>query len=187
MEDSGPPGGFGNLDYSTRKMKLRAIIAGTETDVEIRRNGNRVSASIDGRNYELDVHQSTPQILMRDADGQVFDCRVESAPSASQPLDVFVGTSHYSITLVDPKRLRAAAAAGGHADGAARIVAPMPGKVVRVLVEQGAQVEAGTGVVVVEAMKMQNEMKAPKAGTVSAINVEIGATVNGGDVLAVIE
>jgi biotin carboxyl carrier protein len=58
---------------------------------------------------------------------------------------------------------------------------------VRVLVAVGAQIEAGAGVVVVEAMKMQNEMKSPKAGTVSAVNVAVGSTVNSGDVLAVIE
>jgi biotin carboxyl carrier protein len=63
----------------------------------------------------------------------------------------------------------------------------MPGKVVRVLVAKGESVEAGAGIVVVEAMKMQNEMKAPKAGTVATLNVEVGTTVNGGDVLAVIE
>jgi len=63
----------------------------------------------------------------------------------------------------------------------------MPGKVVRVLVEAGQQVEVGQGVVVVEAMKMQNEMKSPKAGTVAEIRAEAGATVNAGDVLAVIE
>jgi biotin carboxyl carrier protein len=63
----------------------------------------------------------------------------------------------------------------------------MPGKIVRVLVQAGAQVEAGAGVVVVEAMKMQNEMKAPKAGVVVSVKAEEGATVNAGDVLAVIE
>ena len=63
----------------------------------------------------------------------------------------------------------------------------MPGKVVRVMVEAGAEVEAGDGIVVVEAMKMQNEMKSPRAGKVLTVNVEVGTTVNGGDVLAVIE
>ena len=63
----------------------------------------------------------------------------------------------------------------------------MPGKIVRVLVEAGANVAAGDGVIVVEAMKMQNEMKAPKAGIVISINAKEGATVNAGDVLAVIE
>ena len=63
----------------------------------------------------------------------------------------------------------------------------MPGKVVRILVAIGDQVNAGAGIVVVEAMKMQNEMKTPKAGKVTALDIQIGDTVNGGDVLAVIE
>jgi biotin carboxyl carrier protein len=63
----------------------------------------------------------------------------------------------------------------------------MPGKVVRVLVEQGASVEAGQGLVVVEAMKMQNEMKSPRAGRVTELHAQAGATVNTGDLLAIIE
>ena len=74
-----------------------------------------------------------------------------------------------------------------HHPGAAEIISPMPGKIVRVLVEAGAHVEAGAGIIVVEAMKMQNEMKAPKAGVVVSINAAVAATVNAGDVLAVIE
>jgi len=69
----------------------------------------------------------------------------------------------------------------------AEIVAPMPGKVVRVQVEAGATVEKGVGVIVVEAMKMQNEMKSPRAGVVVSVNVKPGDTVNAGDVLAVLE
>jgi biotin carboxyl carrier protein len=120
-------------------------------------------------------------------DGQVFDCRVEGQPASGQAVDVFVGSDYYAVTLTDPKRLRGATTAHALSDGAARIVAPMPGKIVRVLVAKGASVEAGAGIVVVEAMKMQNEMKAPKTGTVVTLNVEVGTTVNGGDVLAVIE
>ena len=63
----------------------------------------------------------------------------------------------------------------------------MPGKVVRVLVEEKAEVEAGQGVIVVEAMKMQNEIKSPKQGRVVKIVAQVGASVNAGDVLAVIE
>jgi biotin carboxyl carrier protein len=63
----------------------------------------------------------------------------------------------------------------------------MPGKIVRVLVSQGAEVEAGTGVLVVEAMKMQNEIKSPKKGTIQKILVSEGAAVNAGDVLAIVE
>ncbi len=168
-------------------MKLHATIANLEVSVEIRRHGERLFANVDGREYELDAHQSASSVMLRTTDGRVFDCRVAGKPSSGRCLDVFVGPRQYAVTLTDPKRLRGAAVAGGQADGVARIVAPMPGKIVRVLVEQGAQVEAGVGVIVVEAMKMQNEMKAPKAGVVTALNVSVGATVNGGDVLAVIE
>jgi len=63
----------------------------------------------------------------------------------------------------------------------------MPGKVIRLLAAGGDEVEAGQGLLVVEAMKMQNEMKSPRAGKVLNVNVEVGTTVNGGDVLAVIE
>ncbi|MFY9618637.1 MAG: biotin/lipoyl-containing protein [Pyrinomonadaceae bacterium] len=168
-------------------MKLRAIIQDVEIDVEIRREAGQVFAKVDGREYLLEANPSPSGVSLLTADGQVFDCRIEGHSSAGQPVDVFVGTDQYAVTLIDPKRLRSAAAANAEADGAARIVAPMPGKVVRVLVEKGASVEAGAGIVVVEAMKMQNEMKAPKAGTVVTLNVEVGATVNGGDVLAVIE
>ena len=168
-------------------MKLHATIRDAQVNVEIRREARKVFASVAGREYQLEAHTSPAGVTLFAANGLVFDCRVEGQPASGQAVDVFVGTDQYAITVIDPKRLRGAAAASAHADGAARIVASMPGKVVRVLVSEGQSVEAGAGVVVVEAMKMQNEMKAPKAGTVATLNVEVGTTVNGGDVLAVIE
>ena len=66
-------------------------------------------------------------------------------------------------------------------------MAPMPGKVVRLLCAAGDQVTAGQGVAVVEAMKMQNEVQSPKAGQVLELRVREGQTVNAGEVLAVIE
>ena len=117
----------------------------------------------------------------------VFDCRVEGRPESRKAVDVAVGATQYQVTVTDPKRFRGASTAGAPGDGAARITAAMPGKVVRMLVNLGNKVEIGAGIVVVEAMKMQNELKSPKAGTVVALNVQTGATVSGGDVLAVIE
>src|SRR5207302_7027471 len=102
-------------------------------------------------------------------------------------IDVIVGATCYAIALTDPKRLRGSKALDTHTVEAAQIVAPMPGKVARVLVEVGEQIDAGSGIMVVEAMKMQNELKSPKAGVVLALNVQTGATVNAGDVLAVVE
>ena len=168
-------------------MKLQATIAGLELAVEVRRHGEVVMATIDGREYQLEAHQSGSSVTLRTSGGKMFDCRVEGKALSGETVDVFIGPRHYAVTLTDPKRLRSMGAVGGHADGTARIIAPMPGKVVRVMVEQGAHVEAGAGVIVVEAMKMQNEIKAPKAGVVVTLNATVGATVNGGDVLAVIE
>jgi biotin carboxyl carrier protein len=168
-------------------MKLHAVIANYQTDIQIADEGGRLFAEIDDRRYELDVHESGPHSYLLISNGQVFDCRVEGRPESGKPIAVIVGATHCSVTLSDPKRLSSLTAAGAHGDDAARIIAPMPGKVVRVLVEVGSQVRAGDGIIVVEAMKMQNEMKSPKAGTVIALNVQTGATVNGGDVLVVIE
>jgi len=76
---------------------------------------------------------------------------------------------------------------GKYAEGPKRITAPMPGKVVRVVAPPGTRVEAGQGVIVIEAMKMQNELKSPKKGTVQRIVASEGAAVNAGDTLAIIE
>ncbi len=168
-------------------MKLHATISDYQTDVRIKDDGSRVFADIDGRSYELEVQESAAGRYLVIADGLVFNCRVEGRPESGKQVDVVVGTAQYSVALTDPKRLHSAAGLVGHGDDVARIVAPMPGKVVRILVAIGDQVNAGAGIVVVEAMKMQNEMKTPKAGKVTAVSAELGATVNAGDVLAVVE
>ena len=77
--------------------------------------------------------------------------------------------------------------AGGAGKGPQRIVAPMPGKVVKVLVQPGNQVAARQGVVIVEAMKMENELRAPRAGTVSEVKVVEGSSVEAGAILLIIE
>jgi biotin carboxyl carrier protein len=168
-------------------MKLRATVAGAEADVDVRHEAERVVALVADRKYELELHESGNGSYVLISKGVVFDCRVEGLPKSGETVDVFVGTSHYAVTLTDPKRLRGATSAGAHAHEAAQIIAPMPGKIVRVMVEIGAHIGAGVGIVVVEAMKMQNEMKSPIAGTVTSLNVQEGATVNAGEVLAVIE
>jgi biotin carboxyl carrier protein len=168
-------------------MKLHASISDYQTAVWIKDERQRVFAEIDGRRYELEVHESAAGGILLIADGRVFDCRIEGRPESGKPFDVVLGTECYSVTLNDPRRLPSAGGVVGHGDDVARIVAPMPGKVVRVLVAIGDQVDAGAGIAVVEAMKMQNEMKTPKAGKVSALSAELGATVNAGDVLAVVE
>jgi biotin carboxyl carrier protein len=100
---------------------------------------------------------------------------------------IAIGGVRYSVEVRDPRSWRTRRARAGAQDGAKKIIAPMPGKVVRVVAPAGTEVEQGAGVVVIEAMKMQNELKSPKKGTVAKVLVGEGAAVNAGDVLAVIE
>ncbi|HVG32439.1 MAG TPA: biotin/lipoyl-containing protein [Pyrinomonadaceae bacterium] len=168
-------------------MKLTALIENEKHAISVEREGSRLVADVDGRCVELTVREPEDGVYLLISDGLVYECRVTREGLKAEQCHVDTGNHAYDITLIDPKRLRAGQSAGAQADGTAQIVAPMPGKVVRVLVEQGANVEAGQGIVVVEAMKMQNEMKSPRAGRVTELHAKAGATVNTGDVLAVIE
>lgn len=170
-------------------MKLNAEIDGEKVALEVRREGGRVFAEVGGRRYELEARGVGEGEYLLTHGGRVYECRVgaEAGAGARGSLRVSVGAREYGVTLTDPKHLRGAGAAGGEQGGRAQIKAPMPGKVVRVLVEVGEAIEAGQPAVVVEAMKMQNELKSPKSGTVVELRAEPGSTVNAGDVLAVIE
>jgi biotin carboxyl carrier protein len=92
-----------------------------------------------------------------------------------------------SVVEVQDPRSVSRRGASGMRDGRQNICAPMPGRVVRVLVQEGSEVETGAGLVVVEAMKMQNEMKAPKSGRVLFVKAKEGETVAAGEVLVAIE
>jgi len=170
-----------------RGLKLKAQLAGQEYELTLGRDERRVVADIDGRHYELEVREiGDEEYLLLDG-FYVYDCRLAGSRGQRDFFEVYLRSNRYDVRVIDPKRLRGSQSSGGHDSGEAQIVVPMPGKVVRVLVEVGSRVEVGTGIAVVEAMKMQNEMKAPKAGTVVSLRVAPGATVNAGDVLAVIE
>jgi biotin carboxyl carrier protein len=168
-------------------MKLTAKLSGKEFQMDITRQESRVVAEIDGRRYEIEAHETAGGIYLLLENNRVSECRVEQDVARREVLNVHVGNESHAISLLDPKRLRATTSDTAHTASTAQLVAPMPGKVVRVLVEQGASVKAGETVVVVEAMKMQNEMKSPRDGTVTTLKAVTGATVNAGDVLAIIE
>lgn len=169
-------------------MKLIAELKQEEHQIDLKREGERVTALIDGRRYEIAVREVGRDAYLLISEGRVYECRVERNRAQADSLQAHVGNQSYSLRLFDPKRLRGGQAAGAHGhEGSAQILAPMPGKIVRVLVERGAEVKAGDSIIVVEAMKMQNEMKAPRDGIVTEIHAASGETVNAGDVLAVIE
>ncbi len=168
-------------------MKLKALVADREEDLLFKLEAGQISAEIGGRVYALQVRDLESDSYLFFLGANVHECRVSERPGAKDTFDVTIHGRSHEVTIVDPKRLRSGQNSDRHHQGVEKIVAPMPGKVVRVQVEAGARVEKGEGVVVVEAMKMQNEMKSPRAGVVVSINVKPGDTVNAGDVLAVIE
>lgn len=163
-------------------MKLIAKLDGEKHEVEVVRVDNQVTATVEDREYTFDVSQPEPNIYTFRSGGSRSEAFV--SPGTSK---VTIGGHEFDIELTDPKRLRGSTVDAEHAGGAAEIKTAMPGKVVRILVAAGDKVQKGDGVLVVEAMKMQNEMKSPKDGVVKEIRTSEGSTVNAGDVLAMIE
>lgn len=162
-------------------MKLNAELNGEKHEIEITREGSMVFARVGDREYELEASEVEKDVFLFKYDNRIFQIYV--APNGI----VNLGNHQLEISVTDPKRLRGSGGEAGSAEGLAEIKTAMPGKLVRVLTEVGAEIKKGEGVLVVEAMKMQNEMKSPKDGIVKEIRFAEGATVNAGDVLAIIE
>ena len=167
-------------------MKLNAELNNEKHSIEIKRDGEKVFAEIDGRRYELEVSEPEPNVFLLKNDGKIFEVSVSAPKTPGEPFHTRLGTNEFDIRIIDPKRLRSSSADHEHGDGLAEIKTAMPGKVVRILTSVGSEVQKGDGVIVVEAMKMQNEMKSPKDGAVKEIRVEEGSTVNAGEILVII-
>jgi len=140
--------------------------------------------SVDNSGVQVDAIFVRPNELSLIIDGASYAARREKAPQGTY---LWIGSLRYTAEVSDPRSLQSRRSASREAEGTKRVLAPMPGRVVRVLVREHDAVQAGQGVVVVEAMKMQNELKSPKQGTVQKILVAEGASVNAGDVLLVVE
>jgi biotin carboxyl carrier protein len=144
--------------------------------------GERYHVAVDGRPLEIDFLDSGEGFASLVADGESHDVAFEQRPRG------FAVTLDGRRTIVGLGATAPPGVAPRHAAaGDSRLVAPMPGKVVRVLVPMGAPVVAGQGLVVMEAMKMENELQAPRAGTVKEVHVREGQTVETGALLVVVE
>lgn len=115
--------------------------------------------------------------------GHSFEARLDVAPQGTA---ILLNGRRYEFSSYDPRSLKSRRAAAHSDDGPRTLHSPMPGRVLRILLAPGDPVKAQQGVLVVEAMKMQNELKSPKDGTVSAILVKEGDTVTAGQSLATI-
>jgi biotin carboxyl carrier protein len=158
-------------------------VDGKNYRLELSRVDARWECRVDGREVVIDAVLARRDVLSVIIGGKAYEIKRERTAT---DVHLWVGPRRYAVQLRDPRSLRSRAGADD-GKGPRKLLAPMPGKVVRVLLKEESQVEAGQGVVVVEAMKMQNEIKSPKKGVVRKIVASEGAAVNAGDVLAVVE
>ena len=154
------------------------------------KGGNRFRVAWDNRTFVVDaveVDAHTLSVIQLD---EGTDSEVVRFVETSSPGEVDVHLRGAAVRVVvnrERRRFGDESSNDREDDGKAQIVAPMPGKVVRLLVEPGDQVEARQALVVVEAMKMENELTAPRAGQVMDVRVNEGMSVETGKVLVVIE
>jgi biotin carboxyl carrier protein len=160
-------------------VKADVVIDGKSGKLEIEAGRFRYERGGEAIEREYSIEPLTPGSYSILIDGRGYD--VIAAGGEFQ-----VNGRAFSVEVFDPRSLRGRKSAGA-GEGRQNIAAMMPGKVVRVLVAAGDAIEAGQGLVVVEAMKMQNELKSPKAGRVVEVKTKPEATVAAGQVLLVIE
>jgi biotin carboxyl carrier protein len=165
-------------------MKLDLVLDGMEDAIEILSLAPACRFRLSGNEREAQVEVPEPGVYSVLLDGRSYEARVEEIPGAG--VVVVIDGYRFEIEVSDPRRWTRKSSGRGDS-GVQKITAPMPGKVVRVLVSVGDCVEAGQGLVVVEAMKMQNELKATRAGKVIGLPAREGVTVVAGEVLATIE
>ena len=162
-------------------MIFEATVEGRTIRVEVRGGAGRYSLSLDGSPLELDLVSAGGHFASLLVGGESHEVGIERRPEGF--VVQFPGDS---VTVGLAEAARGAAAPAVRAHGPARLTAPMPGRVVRVLEAAGAEVAAGQGLVVIEAMKMENELRSPRAGHLLEVSVREGQAVEAGALLAVV-
>jgi len=164
-------------------VKYSAIVDGKRVDVEFERRDDTIEARIADRVYLVQPTVVAPGVYWFNWNNRSIE--VALTPG-NEGYNASTARHQVAIEILDARS--ALKKAGQHAhDGLVELKAPMPGKIVKVLAGEGAQVKANQGILVMEAMKMQNEIKTPKSGIVRKINVSEGLAVNAGQTLAAVE
>jgi biotin carboxyl carrier protein len=175
-----------SIERMDSPRRFRVIVGGVPRVVDVSRPTD----------FSLLLLTGPPSAGVAERDGAGREKGTVLAPQTSTELqlapgpapgELLVGLEGRTISVTVNGRRSAHAEGGAHGHGQVSIAAPMPGRVVRVLVEPGDEVSARQGVVVVEAMKMENELRAPRAGRVKEVSAAAGMSVEAGRILAVIE
>jgi biotin carboxyl carrier protein len=167
-------------------MAFIAKLGEQSYSVEIEEIGKSLyRVAVDGNEFLVDGKKTGRTNYSLIVDNRSFEIEVDNAEDEYR---VLVDGRNYHVNLVDERRVRVG---GGQSDlqlqGRQKVSVPMPGKVIAVLVSEGDSVERGQGLVIVEAMKMENEVRSPIAGEVKEIKVKPGDAVEGGAVLVIVE
>jgi biotin carboxyl carrier protein len=166
---------------STSQLEVNGVVR----TVQVERKGSLFSVVLDGVRHVLDAVEIEAGRWSLLFDAERHSHEVVVRPGQGGASAVIVDGATVPVRLLDPRRARRGGGAASP-DGPARIAAPMPGKVVRVLVAKGDQVAARQALVVVEAMKMENELRAPRAGVVLDVQAREGTSVEAGAPLVTI-
>lgn len=165
-------------------MKVAIKIRGRETIAEVSSANGHPRFSVDGREIKADMVQIAPTVYSILMGGRSFEVHIKEVPGF-YPSAVISGRE-YPFSIRDDRLWRRRRGAALELEGKQQVVASMPGKIVRLLVSAGEAVKAGQGLMVIEAMKMQNEVRSPKTGTVERVAVKEGQTINAGEALAIV-
>ena len=170
----------------TVEVQIGGVLGGLVRQVALEpgTDAGRYHTVVDGRSVAIDVCQPLPGVLSLLIDGRVYRCVLTTT---AEERAVAIAGRTYSIAVTDPRSLRAQQKRADTGNGATQVKASMPGRVARVLVAAGDMVVAQQGIVVIEAMKMQNELKAARDGRIAEVRVAAGDTVTSGQILAVLE
>jgi biotin carboxyl carrier protein len=161
------------------------VVDGKAHRVELTKGEHNWLCKVDGESLEVDAALTARDVLSVLVDNKAYEIKRER--SLRGEIHMVIGSARYAVDVQDPRSLRTRRAAAGSEVGPQKLAAAMPGKIVRIMVKEKDEVKAGQPLIVMEAMKMQNEMKSPKDGKVQKILTSEGSTVNAGDTLAVIE
>ncbi len=164
------------------EVYLQSLTGKTKHVVDLEKDGASYKVSLDGKPVVADVSLAAPNAVSVILDGAVFEIHI--APSLDGTYKLQTGPHEFQADVRDPRAWHGRKQGALEAEGRQQIIAPMPGKVIRLLVNVGDEVEVGQGLVVVEAMKMQNEIRSPKKGKVERLQAKEGQAINAGDVLA---
>jgi biotin carboxyl carrier protein len=164
-------------------MKYDIETEGQKHTIELHTEGDHAVATIDDRAMEVTVCEPEPGVYSLIAGTQVLEVRLLGHPN-DPSVEALVRGRTIPLRIIDRKHRHRSVTS--QVTGKVELTARMPGKVIRWLCQPGENVQEGQGLVVVEAMKMQNEVRSPKSGTVAEICVAPGQTVNAGEILAVV-